>query len=289
MRTLAFIALILTACASTREAAAPATSARGEWLQVSGGRIYYEVAGRGPAVVLSHGGFGDRRMWDPQFAVLARNFRVVRYDHRGFGNSSFPDSAYSPVRDLVQLLDHLGIDKTHLVGNSMGGAFALDFALLQPARVARLVVVGSGANGYPYTDDEVESVRAVFRTAAQQGVDKGAELWLQHPMVAVSSQQSSTRALVRQMVWDNKRIFELQHWPSEVIKPATYDRLTEVRAPVLFIIGDKDTPVVKRTAEMTAARLPGSQIWHMPGGDHLPHLIDPDAFNARVIEFLQRD
>ena len=62
-------------------------------VEVKGGRLYYEVAGSGPVVVLVHGGFGDRRMWDAQFRELAKRYRVVRYDHRGFGKSPAPTAA----------------------------------------------------------------------------------------------------------------------------------------------------------------------------------------------------
>ena len=116
-------------------------------LPVGGGALSYEVAGSGEPVVLIHGGFGDRRMWDEQFAVLARDYRVLRYDHRGFGRSPAPDTTYSPVRDLIQLLDRTGMDRAHIVGNSLGGALAITFALLHPERVRSLTVVASGLTG----------------------------------------------------------------------------------------------------------------------------------------------
>ncbi len=171
MRKLVMAVLVLVACAGTAERSAP-TATQSGFLPVTDGQIYYEVAGSGPPVVLIHGGFGDRRMWDAQFNDLARDFRVVRYDHRGFGRSPAPtsDSAYSPVRDLVQLLDHLGIDKAHVIGNSVGGALALDFALLQPARVNRVVVVASGATGFPYSRDDVASIVAVFNARNSSAV-----------------------------------------------------------------------------------------------------------------------
>ena len=98
-------------------------------LELKDGSLYYETMGEGVPVVFLHGGFGDRRMWDDQFAEFGKNYYVVRYDQRGFGKSQKPTAAYSPVSDLEMLLDHLKIDKAHLIGNSMGGYLAIDFAI----------------------------------------------------------------------------------------------------------------------------------------------------------------
>ncbi|MDQ3211003.1 MAG: alpha/beta fold hydrolase, partial [Actinomycetota bacterium] len=87
------------------------------------GRLHYEIAGAGPFVTLLHPGLWDMRTWDDQFEPWLERFRVLRYDQRGYGQSSRPtESPYSHVRDLVALLDHLHIDRTALVGCSMGGA-----------------------------------------------------------------------------------------------------------------------------------------------------------------------
>ena len=110
---------------------------------VEGGTLFYEVRGSGPAVVLLHGGGLDRTMWDPQLEPLLRSFRVVRYDARGHGRSSAPMGPYSMVEDFRLVLDHLGVERAHLVGLSMGGGTALDFATAYPARVHTLALVST--------------------------------------------------------------------------------------------------------------------------------------------------
>ena len=284
---LAICAVLLTACSTAQTTAQAPAAAQSDYLTVTGGRIYYEVAGQGPAIVLIHGGFGDRRMWDAQFANLARDFRVVRYDHRGFGRSSVPDTSYSAAGDLLLLLDKLGIAKAHFVGNSMGGGTALDFALLHPDRVNKVVVVGSGANGYPYVDADFATMAATFKAGEEQGVDTAAAMWLRDPMVAVASRLPGSAALVRQMVIDNKNIFRMRHWPWEPVRTNAYNRLSEVRMPVLLIVGEKDVPIVLKVAAETAARLPNAQIYRMPDADHLPQLVDPEGFTRRLREFLK--
>lgn len=280
MKRVILLSLLVSACAS-------APRATPGYLEVPRGRIYYEVAGSGTPVVLVHGGFGDRRMWNEQFNTFARDFRVIRYDHRGFGNSTGADSAYSPVDDLIRLLDHLGISKAHIIGNSAGGAFAIDFALLRPERVHKLVVVASGAGGYPYTREDIADVVAVFDAAKSQGLDAAAEMWRKSPMIQMASRDPRTADLVWQMIRDNKRMFVIE-WPSEKMDPRAYARLGEIKVPTLFVIGDQDSQTVLKVASATAARLPGAEIVRIPNADHLPQMVAPDAFNTSVITFLKK-
>lgn len=279
------LALLAVGCApATRQAGLSAPGSG--LLAVEGGQIYYEARGRGPAVVLVHGGFGDHRMWDDQFAALSRDFRVVRYDHRGFGRSPAPSGPYSPAGDLLRLLDHLGIERAHLVGNSVGGAYVLDFALLHPTRTDRVVVVSSGANGYPYTPEDLQGIAAVFNAARQEGPERAAEMWLQHPMVAVTSRHSRTAPLLRTMVRENRGIFQMTPWPREPLNPAAFRRLDQIRRPVLFVVGGDDTPMVRRSARESADRIPGAQWQEISGADHLPQMVKPEEFNGVLRRFL---
>jgi 3-oxoadipate enol-lactonase len=289
MRTLAVGLLAVFACAPADEQSATSSDDEAShYLVVGTDSIYYEVEGDGPAIVLIHGGFGDRRMWDAQVADLATDYRVVRYDHRGFGNSSRPDSAYSAVDDLRQLMDHLGIQKAHIIGNSLGGGTALDFAALHPERVEKVVAVASGANGYPYDERDFAGMTAVFAAGKAQGADTAAAMWLRDPMIGISSRHPRTAALVRQMVRENGDIFTMEHWPWETHAPTTYERLGQLTMPVLLIIGEKDTRLVQRVADATAARLPNAETFLVPDADHLPQMLEPEVFNARVRAFLGR-
>jgi pimeloyl-ACP methyl ester carboxylesterase len=92
------------------------------YAEINEAKIYYEIAGSGIPLILVHGFSLDRRMWDDQFAFLATEYRVIRYDVRGFGNSTdVPVQPYSYPDDLMRLMDHIGIEAAHLVGLSMGG------------------------------------------------------------------------------------------------------------------------------------------------------------------------
>jgi pimeloyl-ACP methyl ester carboxylesterase len=183
------------------------TSPIADMLPVDGGAIAYDVAGAGPPVVLIHGGFGDRRMWVGQMSALAVRHRVVRYDLRGYGGSAAPTADYAALPDLLRLLDQLGIQRAVLVGNSMGGSLALDFSLVHPERVSGLVLVASGPSGFPPSEEDRERERQVYRTAAEQGTEAAAELWLQNPMVAVTSRDAGAGPLLRRMVRENRAVW----------------------------------------------------------------------------------
>src|SRR5256885_9246878 len=118
------------------------------FVAVPGARLYYESIGAGPVVVLLHGGNLDLRMWDPQLTELRRLLRFIRYDARGFGRSTPADTAFRADADLSVLLKHLAVHRASLVGLSLGGRIAIDFALDHPKMVDKLVLAGPGLSGW---------------------------------------------------------------------------------------------------------------------------------------------
>jgi len=113
--------------------------------------LHHEVAGEGPAVVFVHAGICDSGMWDHQWQSLASGRRLLRYDMRGYGRSPLPPEPYSSARDLLDVMDAAGIERAALVAVSLGGRVALEVALVEPARVSGLVVVGSGLPGHDWS------------------------------------------------------------------------------------------------------------------------------------------
>jgi len=264
-----------------------APASRSGSVEVDGGSLYYEESGKGPALVFIHGGFGDRRMWDDQFSTFARDHRVIRYDHRGYGKSSAPDSAYSPAADLIRLLDHLGVERASVVGNSMGATLALDFTLEHPERVDRLVIVASGPSGFEWPEKDRERMRAVFRAARDQGLSEGVERWLAHPMVAKTIADPDAGMRLRTMVEENRNLFLLEHWPVEAMDPPALSRLSEVRVPTLVVVGDADMASVQEAADAAARGIPGAKKAVIRGADHLPQMLEPDEFNHVLDTFLK--
>ena len=255
-------------------------------LQLKDGAIYYETMGEGTPVVFLHGGFGDRRMWNDQFAEFAKNYFVVRYDQRGFGKSAKPTDKYSPVSDLEMLLDHLKIDKAHLIGNSMGGYLAIDFALQKPSRVRSITVVAAGPSGVEIPKEESDRMMAVFKLAKDEGLNKATALWIQNPMIAITTKLPKTAPLLKTMIEDNASIFEMRFWPFEQTDPPAVKRLNEIKVPALIIIGDKDTPGNQTAADAAATGIAGAKKVVMKDADHLPQMDNPEEFNRIVKEFL---
>ena len=246
--------------------------------------------------MLLHEGIADRRMWNREFPLLARGHRVVRYDLRGFGGSTPAASAYSAVRDLATLVDHLRLEHPLIVGPSMGGRIALDLALERPERIGGLCLIAPGYSGMDY--DHVPGGRATFERderlskAASDAWAAGdlAEATEQLRQLWASALSGDALDLFRTMVRDNApEIFEdrsAQHESREG-RPAA-DRLGEVRVPTLLLVGDRDNPAMPHLAHYLARGIPGAEIEIVPGADHLLNLSRPAAFDAALPKILAR-
>jgi 3-oxoadipate enol-lactonase len=130
---------------SAQPAQSPPQQAQSGFADISGGHIYYESAGGGHPLVLIHGGQMDRRMWDQQFQLFSKTYRVIRYDVRGFGKSPASTNVYADEEDLAALLKFLHVEKAYVVGLSLGGRIAIDFALTHFGMVDAIVPVAPGA------------------------------------------------------------------------------------------------------------------------------------------------
>jgi 3-oxoadipate enol-lactonase len=278
---LALVAALLVV-AQSRDAAAPLQTSR---LAVEGGEIVYDVGGSGPTVVFLHGAFMDRRAWDGQMTPFAKQFRVVRYDIRPFGESSPPDKAYKPYDDLLRLLDHLKVDRAHLVGHSFGGTVAFDFALVYPQRVASLVMAAAGPSGLVAPEEERKLVGAIF-AAVKEGDDAIVKAWLDHPMWVAAKTRPELRTELEASIRRNLAPFRMASPPYVPLAPPASERLSEVRVPTIAILGDRDMPSIQRAAELIAKQVPGATVKIIPGADHALPLGWADEFNAAAIGFI---
>ena len=264
-------------------------------LPVPGGRLAYDESGQGRPIVLLHEGIADRRMWDREFATLSREHRVVRYDFRGYGGSEPAQSEFSPVRDLVALLDHLRIERPVIVGPSMGGKIALDLTLAHPGRVGALLLIAPGYSGMDY--DHVPGGKASFER--DESLSKAAaDAWSAGDLASATerlrelwgaSLTGASLELFRTMVRDNaKEVFEERSGRFEVRdgEPAA-GRLGEIRAPIRILVGDRDNPAMPHCANFLARGIPGARVELIPGADHLLNLSRPDAFDSALGGFLR--
>jgi len=265
-------------------------------LKVTGGSLAYDVAGRGRPIILLHEGIADRRMWGREFAELAKDHRVVRYDYRGYGGSAPATSEFSPVRDLVTLLDHLDVTRPLMVGPSMGGKIALDLSLAYPERVGGLLLVAPGYSGMDY--DQVPGGKATFErdeTLSKAAVDawtsgRVAEATEHLRQLWASALTGPALELFQTMVRDNAaEVFGERSGRFETREgaPAAH-RLNEVRVPTRILVGDRDNPAMPHCANYLARGIPGAVVQLVPGADHLLNLSKPVAFDAALRDFLEK-
>lgn len=254
---------------------------------VNGARLHYEIAGEGPPLVLLHAGIADGRMWNPQMPALAERFRVLRYDARGYGRSDMPPGPFTRHEDLRGLLRRLGFERAALVGASMGGATALDFALEYPELAAVLVLVGSGLGGYQFSDsfkqyDEAEEA-ALERGDLDAVVEINLRQWVDGPTRTPETVNPEVRTAVARMIRDASTSTEGR---PRRLNPPAIERLAEVRAPTLVLVGDLDVPDMLTVADTLTAGIPGARRAVIHGAAHLPSMERPEEFTRLVLDFL---
>jgi 3-oxoadipate enol-lactonase len=258
-------------------------------LQVNGARIHYDRSGSGFPVILLHAGIADSRMWEPEVEAFAKHFDVIRPDQRGFGQSDLPAARWSPIADLLQIMDSLGLKPAHLVGCSMGGELAIDFALDHPERVSKLVLVGpsiSGANfGKKYPDlwAEVKAADEARDLAALNQAEM--KLFLAGPKRSVDKIDKRLRDLFLDMNGTSLQN-DFDTAPTDDLDPPALDRLGEISAPTLVVIGDEDVPPVRDAVELLMQKVKGARKAVIHDAAHLPNLEHPSEFNQVVLEFL---
>jgi pimeloyl-ACP methyl ester carboxylesterase len=251
-------------------------------------RLYYETAGKGPVVVLIHGGLVDSRLWDDQFYEFARKFRVVRYDLRGYGRSDFPTAPFSHVDDLAALLKFLKIKKASLVGLSVGGNVALDMAISHPDVVDKLVLAGSGLRGNNLPPNKENA--AVYKAAEEKGMEMAINMWLQNTIFATAKNDPVFEKRMRTMLADNYRYWgpTPEPIPETWAKPPTAQRLGEIKKPTLIIVSEKDAPTLLGIADILKAKIAGSKKVVFPNVSHHLNMEIPAQFNKAVMQFLSK-
>jgi 3-oxoadipate enol-lactonase len=259
-------------------------------IAVEDGRIAYELAGSGPAVVLVHSGLTDRRQWDREFPQIARRSTVVRYDLRGFGGSSPAWAAFSPVRDLRAVIVGLGLRTPLVVGSSLGGAIALDLALDHPGIVRGLLLVAPALSGGiepPYSPEEaaafeqderrIREVEAAWvagnRVAAFEALR---ELWC-------PALEGPALEQFRRMVEENaEEVYGDRSLRFAEDPPAAGPRLGSLRVGVHVLVGGRDNPAAIVFARRIATQVPGGRLTLVERADHLVNLSAPEAFDSAL-------
>jgi 3-oxoadipate enol-lactonase len=241
-------------------------------------RIALTVHGSGPLVVFLHGIGGNRHHWRHQLPVFATRFKAVAWDARGYGDS---DDYAGALRfddftaDLLRVLDHFRQPKAHLVGLSMGGRIARNFALRHPERVARLVLANTTPGFDALTPEQVKKFveerkarsPATIKALISQHARPGAYEDLLESFKALR-QPSYLKTLEASVTQDRAAAIE------------------RIRAPTLVVTSDEDKVYAPSIARNMAKRIPGARLAVISGAGHLSNLEQPGQFNQVVLRFL---
>ncbi len=257
---------------------------------LGGFELYYEVHGEGPPLFLVSGLGGISGYWTPNLPAFSAKHRVITHDHRGTGQSTHSKIAYSVDQmtdDLVRLMDHLRIERAHVLGHSTGGVMAQTLAVTRPERVASLVIYASWTRADPFFKRVFEARRALLAAAGPAAYVRSTPFFLYPDW------------------WINKNIALIEEreqlaiagFPgaeivaSRIDAIVAFDRtgdLARITAPTLVICAKDDFVTPPYFSEQLARLIPGAELELLDKGGHCASETATEAFDAAVLKFLQQ-
>jgi 3-oxoadipate enol-lactonase len=247
--------------------------------------LYYEVHGSGPAIVFAHGAGGTHMSWWQQVPVLSQKYTCITIDHRTYGYSQ--DVKGGPGRrafvgDLAGLLDHLGIPKTALVGQSMGGLTVLGFASAHPDRVTALIMSDTTGG---YTSPEIEQIRKAAGNPSAS-IDRAFAPDYPKSQPAMEFLYREISALTAAA--PNAPAKSTSSAPPAASEPTDIAPVLAKKVPVLLIVGAEDQLVAPAIIESFHKSMPGSELVKIPGAGHSGYFEKPDDYNRILLNFLDK-
>lgn len=259
---------------------------------INGAKLYYEENGAGEPVIFLHGHSFDRRQWQAQVAAFERDYRVIRYDLRGYGRSSAPREGHDFLHadDLRQFMDALGIRRAHLVGLSLGGFVVTDFIALHPERALSAAMAGGDlfdvpGPDVPWTVEALAVRRSEIAALRKSGVTPFKQQWLE----GLIGQSGTGREALRQSLW--QMIDQWPAWQPLHVEPrlllgrsaARHLAAAKPAMPVLIVRGDQEKmgfPIIELLPQATVAVIPDC--------GHVSNMEQPALFNAALARVLRK-
>ena len=261
-----------------------------------GVELYYEETGSGTPIIFVHEFSGDYRAWELQVRFFSRRFRCITFNARGYPPSEVPDDVemYSQARavaDIAETLDHLGVDKAHVVGLSMGGFAAMHFGLDYADRARSVVIGGVGFGADPDTADKFRNeVDAVAQRWEDEGPEKFAPIYGAGPgrEQLENKDPRGFDEFIAQLQQHSGRGAVLTLRGVQMRRPSPWDlreRLAEMVVPALILHGDEDRPALA-TGVLLKQTIPTAGLNVFPKTGHAVNLEEPAAFNDAIQDFI---
>lgn len=252
-----------------------------------GDQLYYETHGKGPPLALVSGLGGTLSFWNPNVKALARRFQVILHDHRGTGQSGrrlIPFSVEQMADDLLQLLDHLQVERVDLIGHSTGGAIGQTIALDRPKRIGKLVLSATWTSPDEYFRRLFDLRADVLRMQGPLAYAQGTSLFglpaaflRDHAAMLADEEHAVAAAMSPEIVL--ARIAAIQR----------FDRRSElgrIKAPTLVFAARDDLITPAYFSEVLAEAIPGARLVLLDEGGHFYPRVAPEAFQRTVLDFL---
>jgi 3-oxoadipate enol-lactonase len=265
-------------------------------------RLYYEEVGQetklGTPILFVHEFASDHRGWEPQLREFGKRYRCIAYSARGYTPSdvSSDPNAYSyqhVMRDAVAVLDHLKIERAHLIGLSMGGYTSLQVALNHPQRARSLVLAGTGSGSERwYTQDFHKHSRELGDLFEREGSARVAETYGMGPsrVPFLLKDPRGFAEFTQRLAEHDPRGSAMTSRGFQGARPSLYDfakDIAKLTTPALIVVGDEDARCIEPSLFLKDT-LAASGLVMMPKTGHVVNLEEPDLFNAAVGDFLSR-
>ena len=263
-----------------------------------GVKLHYEESGSGTPIVFVHEFAGDWRTWEPQLRHFSRRYRCIAYNARGYPPSDVPADVerYSQQRardDILAVLDALGIERAHIVGNSMGGFATLHFGMAYPARALSLVIAGCGYGAHPdYYATFQAQARDLAKTMLEKGMVHIAATYGHGPgrLPLRDKDPRGFAEFVRQFSGHSAQGSANTMLGYQARRPSLYNLIADmarITAPALIVAGDEDDAVLEPSLLMKRT-IPTAGLVVLPKSGHMTNLEDPALFNRLLEDFFHQ-
>ncbi|MGV9202603.1 MAG: alpha/beta fold hydrolase [Promethearchaeia archaeon] len=275
-----------------------------QFAEINGIKICYEVKGEGKPLFLVHGFGADKEVWIAQFQALAEHFKVVRFDNRGAGKSDRPNEPYKMdmfADDIAGLMDHLEIDKTHILGWSLGGMIVQTFVLQYPERVRKVVLINTlpkwpaDEKGLEmYKKSQIDKYHAnqkdpkeAFFAGAKMGFARKFRKEMEKNPEKKFYGLFSAEDLIEISATNPSRPQDIKNQAHALGRYDVFDDLPNIEKEVLILTAEKDRQTPKIMNEMIHKQIPNSKLIIIEDAGHESPREKAPEVNQHIIEFLK--